>query len=444
MIGFETIGNATVTVFDDEPILTTDPWIYGNPYYGSWGHKYKIPKEQLENINKCKYVFLSHGHPDHIDPESFKLFENKTILIGEHYGDRIYNDLSKSFNCLKVKNNSWLDVSKNIKIKIFADWNQDSAILINLNNKDIILNLNDGNARGWSKEIKKIIKNYKNRFLLKLINWGDADMINFFDKHDHFVLPQAAQKIPCGKLYFDQMNKWYCNYAIPFSSLHRYVRSDSIKMNEFVTPLELHSENFNNINGELLPAFLMWDTDRGDYKLINPEINENELKKPEEFGDSWSDDLTNNDKSIIENYFVQFDHLKKNFGFISFKSGKSELNIKLSNRKEGIKFETPRNSLIHAIKNKIFDDILIGNFTKVQLIDVDSLYPDFTPYVAKYGDNGGARSKDELKEYFDYYRLKSADFWLEFLKIKSESIIRKKLKNHKALYNLAKNLKNKF
>ena len=29
MIGFETIGNATVTVFDDEPILTTDPWIYG-------------------------------------------------------------------------------------------------------------------------------------------------------------------------------------------------------------------------------------------------------------------------------------------------------------------------------------------------------------------------------------------------------------------------------
>ena len=112
MIGFETIGNATVTVFDDEPILTTDPWIYGNPYYGSWGHKYKIPKQQLENINKCKYVFLSHGHPDHIDPESFKLFENKTILIGEHYGDRIYNDLSKSFNCLKVKNNTWLDISK--------------------------------------------------------------------------------------------------------------------------------------------------------------------------------------------------------------------------------------------------------------------------------------------------------------------------------------------
>jgi hypothetical protein len=31
-------------------VLTTDPWVFGNPYFGSWGHKYKIPKEQLENI----------------------------------------------------------------------------------------------------------------------------------------------------------------------------------------------------------------------------------------------------------------------------------------------------------------------------------------------------------------------------------------------------------
>ena len=61
MIGFETIGNATATVFDDEPILTTDPWVFGNPYFGSWGHKYKIPDEQLDNIKNSKYIFLSHG-----------------------------------------------------------------------------------------------------------------------------------------------------------------------------------------------------------------------------------------------------------------------------------------------------------------------------------------------------------------------------------------------
>ena len=45
---------------------------------------------------------------------------------------------------------------------------------------------------------------------------------------------------------------------------------------------------------------------------------------------------------------------------------------------------------------------------KTQLINVPSLYPDFTYYVTKYGDNGGARSISELKKYFDYYRLNSS------------------------------------
>ena len=143
MIGFETIGNATVTIFDNEPVLTTDPWVFGNPYFGSWGHKYKIPKEQLENIQKSKYVFLSHGHPDHIDPDSFDIFKNKTLIIADHYGDRIYNDLKKSYNCIKLKSNTWLEISKNVRIKTFADWNQDSALIVEILKKNILFNLND-------------------------------------------------------------------------------------------------------------------------------------------------------------------------------------------------------------------------------------------------------------------------------------------------------------
>ena len=55
-------------------VLTTDPWIKGKPYFGSWSHAYNIPKEQLDNIYKSKYIWLSHGHPDHIDPDSLDLF----------------------------------------------------------------------------------------------------------------------------------------------------------------------------------------------------------------------------------------------------------------------------------------------------------------------------------------------------------------------------------
>tara|TARA_A100001015_G_scaffold277718_1_gene337177 strand:- start:157 stop:1488 length:1332 start_codon:yes stop_codon:yes gene_type:complete len=443
MIGFETIGNATVTVFDDKPILTTDPWLYGNPYFGSWGHKYKIPKQQIENIYNSKFIFLSHGHPDHIDPESFDVFKNKTLIIADHYGDRIYNDLRKNYNCIKLKSNIWLELSSNIRVKVFADWNQDSSMLIEVQKKNILFNLNDGSALGWSKTIKDIIGNYTNKFLLKLINWGDADMINFYN-NNHFILPMAATKNPCGESYNFYMKKWGCNHAIPFSSLHSYIREDSIKMNQFTTPLKLHSENFDDKDGNLLPAFIRWDFGKNNYEMINPEENIGQIKSPEEFGDNWHDQLSQSDQKLLHNYFLGFEHLKKKFGFMNFRVGNKDFNLKLSNKKEGIKIETPRNSLIFATKNNIFDDLLIGNFAKFELINVPSLYPDFNPYVTKYGDNGNSRTYSELKKYFDYYKLNSLNYWLDFLKIKSEQIIRSKLVKYKKIYSFARLIKRKF
>ena len=441
MIGFETIGNATVTVFDNEPMLTTDPWILGKPYFGSWSHAYKIPNQQLDNIKKCKYIWLSHGHPDHIDPDSLDLFKDKTFLVADHYGDRIFNDLSKEYKCIKLKSNQWFKISQNIRIKSFADWNQDSALLVEICKKDILFNLNDGVALGWSREIKKTLKEYKNKFLLKLINWGDADMINFYNEHNEFILPLAAEKKPCGESYTYHLKKWGCNYAIPFSSFHQYSREDSISMSKYATPLEEHYTNFNNKNGELLPAFIKWDTLKSDYKKINPEKNKNIIENAKKFGDNWSDDLDFEDKKIIEKYFLQFYHLKKTFGFLSFKIGNSEFNLKLSNRKEGIEFKTPRNSFIVALKNNIFDDILIGNFMKVTLINVPSLYPDFSSYVTKYGDNGLAKNKAELKKYFEYYKLNSTNYWLDYLKIKSEDIIRTKFIKYKKMYFVLRSIK---
>ena len=44
-------------------------------------HAYSIPKEQLDNIYKSKYIWLSHGHPDHIDPDSLDFLRIKYFLI---------------------------------------------------------------------------------------------------------------------------------------------------------------------------------------------------------------------------------------------------------------------------------------------------------------------------------------------------------------------------
>ena len=60
-----------------------------------------------------------------------------------------------------------------------------------------------------------------------------------------------------------------------------------------------------------------------------------------------------------------------------------------------------------SVKYEIFDDLLIGNFMKVTLHGEwgpNRLYPDFSPWVAKYGDNGRAHTMKELREYHRSYR----------------------------------------
>lgn len=444
MIGFETIGNATVTAFDDsKPIISTDPWVYGNPYFGSWGHKYNIPSQQIENIKNSEFVWLSHGHPDHINPDSLDLIGKSKILIADHYGDRIINDLRKNnFNCIKLESNKWLELSKNIRVKHFADWNQDTALLIEFQKKDIILNLNDGMAYGWTNTIKSILKDYDNRFLLKLINWGDADMLNFYDERGQFIIPTNPKSIQVGSEYSKYMKFWNCNYAIPFSSMHRYVRPDSIHMNEYVTPLNKHYEGFDNSIGELLPAFIEWDCIKNNYKKINVDENTDDIVNISDHGDNWSDELNLHDFNKIEEYFNKFEHLKKNFGFICFKVGGKENFIRYSKKKCGVIFEVPRKSLMDSIKYEIFDDLLIGNFMKTTLVNINALYPHFSPYVAKYGDNGLSRSKNELDLYFEYYQVNSIDFWKDMFKFKTENIIRESFSDKSIIFQSARKIKN--
>ena len=72
-VGIKTIGNATLIAYDNVPILATDPWLNNDPaYFGSWILSYKIPDEELKNILDSKYIWFSHGHPDHLNHSSLK------------------------------------------------------------------------------------------------------------------------------------------------------------------------------------------------------------------------------------------------------------------------------------------------------------------------------------------------------------------------------------
>src|SRR6185503_10796774 len=185
-LGFETIGNATLICHDKIPVLVTDPWITGAAYFGSWTRSHEIPAEQMENILRSQFVWISHGHPDHLSAESIELLKGKKFLLPDHVGNRIFDGLSAlGLDVHILKSRQWTSLSDRIRVLSIADYNQDGILLVDLNGT-LIVNLNDASDRGWGRFIRKVVRGYKASFLLKLSGFGDAEMIHLFDEEGRF------------------------------------------------------------------------------------------------------------------------------------------------------------------------------------------------------------------------------------------------------------------
>ena len=451
MIGFETIGNATAIFYDDKPILATDPWIDGAAYFGSWGLSHEIPKEQLSAIETCSYIWLSHGHPDHINTDSLEMetLKNKTFLVADHYGDRIANDLKKNGKKVKIlKSKKWVNLTKNIKIMTIADYNQDSILLIQIGN-DLVCNLNDSSDRGWGSFVKKIASNFKNSFLLRISGYGDATMINYRTEDGNKVLPsflETNKKTGVGALLQQSAKEFGTNYVIPFSSLHRYQREDSAWANKYVAEIHDYKIGFTDKNIVLTDPFIRWDCSLQTYENINPETRDKIIYKPEDFGDSWIDDLSKEDKKNIEIYFKKKITLADKVGFVRFKVGKSEYVVNINKKnKLGFTFEVPRSSLMKVIEYEIFDDILIGNYAKLTVHNepknIKNEPIQFLKIPLLYGDQSKIYSKDDLNLYMEYY---SKMFPLIFLKENmlenTEQVLRKFVNPSTTIYNFGKKI----
>lgn len=408
-IGFDTIGNATLICYDRKPVIVTDPWIIGTPYFGSWALTHEIPPEQFEAIRNSQYVWVSHGHPDHLIPDSMDLLRDKTILVPDHYGSRIYYGLKEQgFNVHIIKDKVWTKLSDHVRILCLSDYNQDATLLIDINGR-LLVNMNDSSARGWMSFVRKTIKQYPISFYLRLYG-GEADMKNFFDE-DGKRIPLTPKELapPLGRVICNETEYIGTKYFIPFSSLHKLQRKDSVWLQEYVASLEDYPKGFSSKTKQILPAFIRYDCVTDQWRAIQPRETPNIVRDPAEFGDNWNDRLERLDFVKAKRYFQTIEHLRGFLDFIRLRVGREDHVIELTQKhfNRGITFEAPRNSLMTSIEHECFDDMLIGTFMKATLHGqwaANSLYPDFSPYVAKYADNGRAKTDRDLKMYFQEYR----------------------------------------
>jgi len=413
-LGFETVGNATLVCHDKRPILVTDPWVVGTAYFGSWGRSHEIPIETLETIRNCEFVWLSHGHPDHLSPRSLELLQDKKFLLPDHVGGRIFDGLkARGFNVTVMTDRRWYPISDRIRILSIADYNQDAILLVDLGG-NLIADLNDASDRGWAGDVKRAVAKYKVSFLLQQPKGtGDADMLNLWREDGAFIEPRAGKRRPIGGLLAAQCHEFGTRFCVPFSSMHRFQRTDSAWAQKYrISHPSEYPIGFESSTTELLPAFVRYDVRRGTVETLNPVENKSEPADPKEFGDDWSEPLEHSDGEKITRYFKAISHLEDFLDFIRIRVGGKEHMVELakSHFGRGLTFEAPRNSLMTAIENEIFDDVLNGNFMKTTIHGEERRLlsgPDFVPYVAKYADNGLAKSKVEVDAYFKQYMMRA-------------------------------------
>jgi L-ascorbate metabolism protein UlaG (beta-lactamase superfamily) len=443
MLAFETIGSATAIIYDGTPLLSTDAWVNDSAYFGSWTHDYEIPSAQLDAIRRCRFHWFSHGHPDHLNVESLPALSGGEFLVADHYGGRIYRDLvALGYRVRVLKDREWVRLSPRVRILNMACSNQDSCLLVDVGGH-LIIDLNDAPDLGWSYFIRRVAKSYKHSYVLQLHDRGGADMANIYLPGGARAKPLSDYKTTIAPRVQGTALRFGAKAAIPFSSFHRYQRSDSVWANELVPELADYATGADPTKPPILPAFVRIDCVTGEVTPLCPPRKALTGKAPEEYGDNWSDYLDAGEFAEVKNYFQRIERLRHCFGFLTFRVGGREHTLDLNPDKGGIgiTFEVPRNSLLTAVRYRVFDDLLIGNFMKTTLFGVKSLYPDFSPFVAKYSDNGGAHSLSDLKEYHRHYRRRDlAGYYLHWLEASADRIVRGLLPDGSAPFRVAKSL----
>lgn len=444
-----TIGNATIICYDKEPILSTDPWICDEDaaYFGSWIGSHKIPNQYKQDILNSKFLWFSHGHPDHINPESLKRFKKKKILLPDHYGARIYKDLQEEkYNVTILKDKEWYNLSDNIRILCLTNWLQDSILLIEAN-KRLFINLNDSSPGAFTRYIRNLSKKYLEVYLMSLSGYGDADMINFYSESGKKIRKSVKDEDYVGKQLSDKANLLGANNIIPFSSFHQYQRSDSVWAQEHTVNESSYSIGIDRKH-KFIEPFSVIDCFDGKSEQIKPSKLNAIIKDPSIFEDNWSDQLSDEDFNDIKDYFLTKKKLHKSVRYIRFVVGKKERIIDFKNNlNTGVTFEVPRNSLMKTISYNIFDDLLIGNFMKTTLHGMENLYHNNFKYIiANWSDNGFVNTEEEFQNYLNAYKVRigrdflyynfldqSKNLFFRFISNKSDSKI---YKLSKKIYNL--------
>jgi hypothetical protein len=410
-LGFDTAGNATLIVYDHGPLLVTDPWIDGPAYFGSWTQSHEIGAEQRAAIRAARFIWISHGHPDHLSNQSVEPLRSATILLPDHVGARIADAFrDDGYRVQVLADRRWTRLSDRVRVYCMADPSQDALILIELGDV-VIANINDTANTGWVPAVRREMRGYRKSFVLAASGYGDIRGMNFFDESgnrlESFASLRSRTSFPLGQENARLTDALGGSHYVPFSSMHQYQRADSVWANDAVASLADYASGYESDRSSVLPGYVRYDAIADTVTDLRPAALPRTTVDPGVFGDTWSDRLDADEKADVRRYFQSIEGLSSVIDYVDVRVGGESTTVELAARRfeRGVTFELPRASLLSSVRYEVFEDLFIGNFMKTTYHGPGEFA--YGPFInrLKWADSGRARSAEDLAAYLaEYHR----------------------------------------
>jgi hypothetical protein len=421
---FETLGNAMIQLFDaGTPVLVTDPWLIGSAYFGSWELERPLTERQIGNAVASPFVWFSHGHPDHFHvPSLERLDRSTTILLPDQYFPELAQTLGEmGFTYRILPDKVWVTLHPGLRVLCVANENMDAIIAIEAGGV-LLLNKNDSPFCGEDPFFRRLVRGYATSYLAALCAY-DADMINTYDADMKRLVGAPMERKP-GTVWAVARTAEYLGVTAfcCSSSQHVYARADSAWANDYRITWGDIQRLWTAPGVRVIGPYSVVDLATGSHvPADSPAVDLASQVRADTGDDDWDARLSEAEWAEVERFARQFETLRRRQDFVAFTVGGETRRFLIrrsagGKRPEalvGVNFHVPRASLLDTVKYGYFDDLLIGNFMKTQLFNMQ-LYPHFSPLVAKLGGNAKVFTNRQLLRFRLHYFLRSPVAFLRF------------------------------
>lgn len=236
-MNLESVGHAGLVVRDDndQPVLLTDPWLKGSCYWRSWWLQNYPTEAEWNELNRVKYCYVTHEHPDHFHTYTIRKMSNDIQFLSpklpEENMSMFLNEIGKKAKALEYL--QWHELTPGIRVLSIPLYNDDSVLLVDTPTAFII---NQNDSKPTTKQWKQLVDfldehcpSAKKRILLS--SYSPASIVNSFLKNSERV--SMKQKKDYIEYICKNCDLLKIDYFIPFASQVIFHRSDSNWANSF-------------------------------------------------------------------------------------------------------------------------------------------------------------------------------------------------------------------